>query len=232
MLGRGVEKAMAENPTKRNPFTFQLRGNLIAGVLALAPLAAVWLVLRVLLDALYEAGQPLAAPLAAEIGARMPRLVPILSNGAVLSAFAVFLALAVIYAVGLVTSRVAGRRLVALVERVIARIPLVETVYSAVKKLADVLQRHPGAVSRVVLIAFPHSEARAIGLLTRSFQDAKTGEALAAVLVPTAPNPTTGYLQIVPMRALTPTDLSLDQAMSMLFSGGSNAPENFTLERM
>ena len=224
-------KAMAENPAKRNPFAFHLRGNLIAGFLALAPLAAVWLVFRFVLEVLYEAGQPLAAPLADAIGTRMPRLVPLLSNAFIQTAFAVLLALAAIYAVGFVTSRVVGRRLMALVERVIVRIPLVETVYSAVKKLVTVVQRRPGEASRVVLIAFPHAGARAIGLVTRSFRDARTGEALAAVLVPTAPNPTTGYLQIVPEKDLTPTNLSVEQAMSIIFSGGSNAPETLTLER-
>jgi uncharacterized membrane protein len=63
----------------------------------------------------------------------------------------------------------------------------------------------------------------------RVFKDAATGEDLAAVLVPSAPNPTTGFLQIVAAKDLTPTDLSLDQAMTMIVSGGATAPERLTL---
>jgi uncharacterized membrane protein len=63
----------------------------------------------------------------------------------------------------------------------------------------------------------------------RVFKDGATGEELAAVLVPTAPNPSTGYLQIVPAKKLIPTDLSMDQAMTMIVSGGAMTPDSITL---
>jgi uncharacterized membrane protein len=222
---------MAENPPRRNPFAFNIRGNLVAGILALAPLLAVWIVFRFLVEILFEAGAPLAAPIANAVESAVPELAPVLSNPVVEQTIAVLLALGVIYAIGFVTSRVIGMRLMGTFERVIARIPVVEIVYSAVKKLANVIRRRPDEVSRVVLVEFPHPGARAIGLLMRSFKDARTGEDLAAVLVPTAPNPTTGYLQIVPAKSLTPTDMSLDEAMSMIISGGAQVPDRITLER-
>jgi uncharacterized membrane protein len=222
---------MAESPPRRNPFAFNIRGNLVAGILALAPLVAAWLVFSFLVDVLFDAGAPLAGPIADIIEGWIPQLTPILSNPTVQEIIAVLLALSVIYAVGFVTSRVIGMRLMGYFERVIARIPVVEIVYSAVKKLVNVIQRHPDDASRVVLIEFPHPGARAIGLVMRSFKDAKTGEELAAVLVPTAPNPTTGYLQIVAARNLTPTDMSIDQAMSMIISGGAQVPEHISLAR-
>ncbi len=222
---------MAESPPRRNPFAFNIRGNLVAGILALAPLVAAWLVVRFLVSILFEAGAPLATPLASTIEGWAPSLVPVLSNAAAQEFIAILVALGVIYAIGFVTSRVIGMRLVGFFERVIARIPVVEIVYSAVKKLVTVIQRRPDEASRVVLVEFPHPGVRAIGLVMRSFKDAKTGEDLAAVLVPTAPNPTTGYLQIVSLKSLTPTDMSLDQAMSMIISGGAQVPDHITLER-
>jgi len=222
---------MAESPPRRNPFAFNIRGNLVAGILALAPLVAAWLVFSFLVDVLFDAGAPLAGPIADIIEGWIPQLTPVLSNPTVQEIIAVLLALSLIYAVGFVTSRVIGMRLMGYFERVIARIPVVEIVYSAVKKLVNVIQRHPDDASRVVLIEFPHPGARAIGLVMRSFNDAKTGEELAAVLVPTAPNPTTGYLQIVAARNLTPTDMSIDQAMSMIISGGAQVPEHISLAR-
>lgn len=214
---------------ERNPFAFNIRGNLIAGVLALAPLIAVWLVFDFLLNVLFLAGQPMAQALAQAIEGPLPGLKPLLAEPWVQWLTAVFGALFVIYAIGFVTSRVIGQRLMSLVERIIARIPVVETVYSAVRKLANVLQREPDGSARVVLIEFPHPGARALGLVMRVFKDAATGEELAAVLVPTAPNPTTGYLQIVPADKLTPTDLTMEQAMTMIVSGGSNAPDHISL---
>jgi uncharacterized membrane protein len=58
----------------------------------------------------------------------------------------------------------------------------------------------------------------------RTFADATTGEELAAILVPTAPNPSTGYLQIVPIRRIVPTAITMDEAMTMILSAGAASP--------
>jgi uncharacterized membrane protein len=216
----------------RNPFAFNIRGNLIAGLLALAPLIAVWLVFDFLLNALFLAGHPLAQPFAQFVADRFPAWRPLLAEAAVQWFIAVFAALFLLYAIGFVTSRVIGKRLVGFAEGIIVRIPLVETIYSAVKKLVAVIQHQPeGGTARVVLVEYPHPGMRAIGLVMRVFQDQVTGEDLAAVLVPTSPNPTTGYLQIVPAKDLTPTDMSVDQAMTVIVSGGATAPDHLTLSR-
>ncbi|HTW35675.1 MAG TPA: DUF502 domain-containing protein [Rhizomicrobium sp.] len=221
---------MAEKLFARNPFAFNIRGNLIAGVLALAPLIAVWLVFKFLLEVLFEAGEPLAKPLADQIEAWNPRLAPLLANPTAHWLTAVLVALAVIYAIGFVTSRVIGKRLIHYVEQVILRIPLVETIYSAVKKLVGVIQHAPQGTARVVLVEFPHPGTRAIALVMRVFKDMKTGDDLAAVLVPSAPNPTTGFLLVVPAKELTPTDLSMDQAMTIIVSGGATAPDHISFK--
>ena len=222
---------MAEKLFQRNPFAFNIRGNLIAGVLALAPLIAVWLVFKFLLEVLFEAGEPLAKPLADEIETWNPQLAPLLANPTAHWLTAVLVALAVIYTIGFVTSRVIGKRLIHYVEQVILRIPLVETIYSAVKKLVGVIQHAPQGTARVVLVEFPHPGMRAIALVMRVFKDMKTGEDLAAVLVPSAPNPTTGFLIVVPAKDLTPTDLTMDQAMTVIVSGGATAPDHISFKR-
>ncbi len=122
-----------------------------------------------------------------------------------------------------------GRKAVEYLERLVGRIPVVQSIYAAARKLVNVLQQKPEGGSRVVLIAFPHPGLRAIGFLMRTFHDATTGEELAAVYVPTAPNPTSGYLEIVPIGDLMPTDMSMDQAMTMILSGGATAPDKITI---
>jgi uncharacterized membrane protein len=139
-------------------------------------------------------------------------------------------ALLALYSIGAIASRMLGQRIIHLFERIIVRIPLVETIYSAAKKLVDVLRQKPGAgTQRVVLIDFPSPGLKAIGFVMRTFPDAKSGEMLAAVYVPTAPNPTSGYLQIVPLAALTPTDLQSDEAMTMILSGGAVTPDHVSI---
>src|SRR5271169_6623420 len=117
---------MAEGNNERNPFAFNIRGNLIAGLLALAPLIAVWLVFDFLLDLLFQAGRPLARAIAGIIESALPELTPVLDDATVEWLIAVFGALLVLYAIGAVTSRVVGIRLMGMFERLIARIPLVE----------------------------------------------------------------------------------------------------------
>jgi len=128
-----------------------------------------------------------------------------------------------------VTSRVIGQRLWAFFESIITRIPLVQTVYSATRKLVDVLRTKPENAQRVVLIDFPRDGAKTIGFVMRTFTDANSGVEMAAVYVPTAVNPTTGYLQLLPVAQLTPSDMPPDQAMAMIISAGAVMPERMSL---
>lgn len=218
--------------TPRRPFYHaNFQRYLLAGLLTITPLIAVWLVFNFFLNTLSTFGQPLAVPLTDFIDQSAPGATPWLANGTVRYVIAVVVALLALYTIGAVASRVVGQRFIGVFERVIARIPLVETIYSAVKKLVDVMQQKPGSAQRVVLVDFPGDGLKAIGFVMRVFDDSRTGEELAAVYVPTAPNPTSGYLQIVPLAKLIPTDMATDQAMTMILSGGAVSPDRMSIAR-
>jgi uncharacterized membrane protein len=213
---------------ERKSFRQSVQSNLIAGVLTVIPLIVVWFVLDFVFAFLSAVGAPVAAGLTMFITDQMPNAAPLLEDRAFRWFVAVIIAIVLLYAIGYVASRMAGKRLIAAFEGLIARIPVVETVYSASKKLVNVLQQTPGGGARVVLVDFPHPGMKAIGLVMRSFRDSATGEQLAAVFVPTTPNPTSGYLAILPLERLVPTSMSMDQAMTMIVSGGTVAPEEFS----
>ena len=118
-----------------------------------------------------------------------------------------------------------GQRLLRWFETLVARIPLASTIYGSARKLLDILQTKPDGTQRVVLIDFPHAEMKTLGFVTRVMREQGTGRELAAVYVPTTPNPTSGYLEIVPVEKITPTDWNVDQAMSFIISGGAMAPD-------
>jgi uncharacterized membrane protein len=84
---------------------------------------------------------------------------------------------------------------------------------------------------RVVLVDFPIPGQKSIGFLTRTLVDSVTGEELAAVLLPNAINPTSAFLQLLPMRSVTVTDLNMEQAMSMLLTGGAVAPDRIAFSQ-
>lgn len=206
-----------------------IRSNLIAGIFTVIPLLVVWMVLDFIFSLLFEVGSPVEEGVNRFIMDRMPGAEPLLRNALFQWLIAVVMALLLLHTIGAIASRMVGKRLIAGIEGLIARIPVVETVYSASKKLIGVLQQKPDGSARVVLIEFPHAGMRAIGLVMRVFPDAVTGEELAAVYVPTTPNPTSGYLEILPVRSLIPTAMTMEQAMTMIVSGGAVAPEKFSI---
>lgn len=216
---------MSEKP--RSNLHFQ--SNLIAGLLAITPLIVVWFVFDFLLTTLSQWGHPLAVQLSDFIRTNYPPAAPWLANPTIQWFSAVLVSLLVLYLIGAFTSAMVGRRLVDIIESVIHRIPIVQSIYSAAKKLIGVLQQKPEGGSRVVLLEFPHPGLRAIGFLTRTFTDATTGQELAAVYVPTAPNPTSGYLEIVPLASVAQTDMTMDQAMAMILSGGATTPDKIRI---
>lgn len=138
---------------------------------------------------------------------------------------AALVTLAGLYVVGLLTSVVVGRRLIAFTERLLERLPLVQTIYSATKRFLETLRQPPVSGQRVVLIAFPSPEMKAVGFVTKVMTDPDTGRQLAAVYVPTSPNPTSGYIEVVPVEDMVQTDWSVEEAMAFVMTGGTNAPD-------
>jgi uncharacterized membrane protein len=144
---------------------------------------------------------------------------------------AVILALALLYILGRVTSQVVGRQALRLFEGALERLPFVAKIYGSVRQLIDSMLVKQGTTQRVVLVDFPMLGQKAIGFLTRTMTDSGSGELLAAVLLPNAINPTSAFLQIVPMDRVTETDLNMEQAMSMLMTGGAVAPETILFSK-
>jgi uncharacterized membrane protein len=216
---------MTDATPRKPPLHFNFQGNLIAGLLTITPLVVVWLVFDFFLTTLSNAGHPIASQLVDFIDDRFPGAAPWLADPTIQWLIALIVAILVLYSIGAIASRVVGRKLIEWFERLIGRIPVVQSIYSAAKKLVGVTQQKPEGASRVVLIEFPHPGLKAIGFVMRTFTDTSTGQELAAVFVPTAPNPTSGYLEIAPLPSLVATDISVDQAMAMILSGGATAPE-------
>ncbi len=222
---------MSEETPRERLFQPNFQKNLIAGLLAIIPLVVVWLVFRFLFETLSSFGRPLADSFTDFLRLHVPAVAPVIADGRVRWVTALLLSLLILYCLGAVTNRVLGQRVWAIFEGLINRIPLVQTVYSAARKLVDVLRTKPDNSQRVVLIDFPHEGAKTIGFVMRTFTDAITGEDVAAVYVPTAVNPTTGYLQLLPVAKLVPSDMPADQAMAMVISAGAVMPERMTLTR-
>lgn len=197
---------------------------LITGLLTFVPLWLTWMVFRFVFGLLSEVSSPLVAGLISALGGTEPGSGVLLGQPWLISLIAFVITLVSLYLVGFAANFVLGRRLIEGFERLIERIPVVHSIYGGTKKLMSLLQNKPSGTQRVVLIAFPSPDLKSIGFVTRVFRDA-AGRELAAVYVPTTPNPTGGYLEIVPVEHLTATDWSVDQAMAFLLSAGAVGPD-------
>jgi len=203
-----------------------LQRNILAGIITIGPLFVTYLIFSFLLGTLAKAGLPVVQLFATIFPERWlgePWLQPVL---------AVVLTLAVLWIVGRVTSLVIGRQAFELFEAVLERLPFVAKIYTSVRQLLDSMMAKKESNQRVVLVDFPVQGQKSIGFLTRTMTDSVTGEALAAVLLPNAINPTSAFLQILPLQRVTDTDLTMEQAMSMIMTGGAVGPESIRFSQV
>ncbi len=203
----------------------------LTGLLTLLPIWLTWVVVKFVFVLLSGISSPLVVPLSEQIAASFPHYLGWIKVEWMQDIIALAATLLVILSVGVLSRRVIGQRLLRWFGAVIKRIPLASIIYDSAKKLLDMLQTEPGSTQRVVLIDFPHRDMKSVGLATRVMKEEGSGRELAAVYVPTTPNPTSGYLEIVPVELLTPTDWTVDQAMSFIISGGAVAPETMPFTR-
>jgi uncharacterized membrane protein len=202
-----------------------LQRSILAGIITVGPLFVTYLIFSFLLGELAKAGLPLVRLLTAifpEQWLGQAWLQPLL---------AVVLTLVVLYVVGQVTSLVIGRQAFNLFEALLDRLPVVAKIYSSVRQLIDTMMAKNESGQRVVLVDFPIAGQKSIGFLTRTMKDSTTGMELAAVLLPNAINPTSAFLQVLPLERVVETDLTMEQAMSMLMTGGAVCPDTLRFTR-
>lgn len=204
---------------------------ILIGFFTVAPLWVTWLVFDFLLGILADVGTPLLRA----AGRAMHPFSETLSGWLLDSAFqkliAILLTLGGLYAIGMLASLVLGRKLLHWFEGVLARLPLVQTIYGGTKRFLASMRKPPVSGQRVVLISFPTPEMKALGFVTKIMRDETTGRELAAVYVPTSPNPTSGYIEIVPLEDVVQTDWTMEEAMSFVMTGGANAPDHVRFTR-
>jgi uncharacterized membrane protein len=140
----------------------------------------------------------------------------------------VLLALTVLLVTGLVVVHFLGHKLVSVLEGHLGRIPIVGAIFRGSKQLVETVLA-PGSKSfrKVVLIRWPHRDSRAIAFVTGSSLgevQEKTEEDLVCVFLPTTPNPTSGFILMVPRQDLVELEMTVDEAFRMVVSLGVVVP--------
>ena len=195
-----------------------LRKYLIAGLLVWIPLAATFFILKLVIDVmdmtilfLPEAFHP--------------------QNlwGFTIPGLGLILALAILILTGALAANLIGRRLVEIWENILGRIPLVRNIYNAFKQISTtVLASDNKSFRKVVLVEFPKDGLWSIGFLTNpdiDIQLQSLDPEISAIFISTTPNPTTGFLILMPKSKIIELDISIEEAFKLIMSIGVVVPD-------
>ena len=122
-----------------------------------------------------------------------------------------------------------AKSLLGLSEKLISNLPFISTVYTSVKQIIETFSAQQRSVfQRVVMLEYPRKGTYAIGFLTSQAKgeaQQKTSHTLCNIFVPTTPNPTSGFLLMVPETDVIPLDMTIGEGMKLIISGGAVVPE-------
>lgn len=192
---------------------------LIAGVLVFLPIFVTYLVV----DFFYGIVDSLLDPFIRQLGIPHGPGVDIADIGEII------IILIILYGTGLLIGWAVTRLMIDRVHDVIGRIPIVGPVYSTTRHGIDFLSETQTHHYRgVVLLEFPREGVLSMGLITSELGKLNGVDEYLSVYVPTTPVPSSGYLVVVPSSQVTSTDISVDEAMRMIISGGILAGDIFS----
>jgi uncharacterized membrane protein len=195
-----------------------MRKYLIAGLLVWMPLGITFLVIRAIVGFLDKTLLLLPHSYQPDnlLGVHIPGL-------------GVLLAVILVLTTGMIVANLLGRRLIAAWESLLSRIPLVRTLYAGVKQIMEaVLSTDAQSFRRVLLIEYPRKDVWSLAFMTSD----KLGEVqtsledkVIGVFVPTTPNPTSGFVLMVPEKDVIYLDMPVEQGLKMIISMGTVVPE-------
>ena len=196
-----------------------LRNAFFSGVLLLAPLWVTIWAFRTIIDWIGGSFRPLYESYLPQSLQRIPFLWDLVATIAVLL---------LVTALGYLSHYVFGKFFLSITERFIQNIPGVGTVYNTVKQVVATFgSQNRNLFSKVVLVEFPRKGVWTLGFLTGKGQgeaQSRAGTDIWTVFVPTTPNPTSGFLLMLPHDEIVELEMSVGEGMKMIISGGAVVP--------
>ena len=192
---------------------------IITGLLSILPIALTyWIILKLF----HFFSNPGAKIVAIIFKDDVPQYIP---------EFAGFtLTISFIYLTGLLVSNVLGKQIYLWLEKILSRIPFVNTIYKTIKQITSHLSGpERQAFKKVVFIEYPRKEIWTIGMVTGESKN-NDGELFYHIFIPTTPNPTSGYLLYIPQKDTRQTNMSTEEGMKIIISGGMLAPKTNILD--
>jgi uncharacterized membrane protein len=212
-----------------------LRTRVVAGLLMVIPIWVTWVIVKFVFDMMKAATEPLAKKVADAVIRANKDLVPQKVQDYlewIVPLLAVLLTLFLLYLLGMLTANVFGRRIIASIESVFERLPLVKTLYKSIKQIVGAIGGFQSMhFQRVVLIDFPAPGYKRVAFLTSVMEDRDTGRRIASIFIPYTPYLTTGYMQLVPLEEVSETNWTVEEAVKWVMSGGILSPPTVAFDK-
>jgi len=201
-------------------FKKALKKNLIAGLLVTVPAALTYMILSFVITRVDKAMEPVI------VGILGPQNLRLMDEWHIPGMGFLFLAI-FIFAVGFVGTNFIGKKVVALGEKVLHKIPVVRVIYTSIKKVVDTVSlTDKSTFEKMVLITYPREPLKTLGIVCCDTPGGITdGEKMLNVFVPTSPNPTTGFLFMLPEKETQPLKMSVEEGLKMIISFGMTHPD-------
>ncbi len=212
------------------PFHWRIKRSLLSGILILAPITVTLLIIYWLFGQIRRLIRPLVVQLLGMVmdlpgaGGVPPTYLKVLVTTAT-----ILMLLVMLYLLGMISTRVMGKRFISFIEDLIKRVPFAGGLYGASKQVVEAFGGSDKPAYRsVVLVEFPRAGCKALGFLT-GFVVLNKNNRYAKVIIPTAPNPTTGFFELFPADQIEEVSITVEDAFKMILSVGLVSPESLML---
>jgi uncharacterized membrane protein len=202
---------MEGKKTSKGGWARKIRAQFVAGLIVVVPVAASILILIWVFNGIDHILQPIIRQIA----------------GHDIRGVGFGVAVVLIYLIGVITRNFIGRRLMKFSNSVMMRVPVFRVLYDGIRQIMQTVAAPDKAgFMQVVLVEFPRKEMWTVGFVTKEIIT-ESGEKYFNVLIPTSPTPWSGFFQVVKEKDVVRTDISVEDAVKMIVSGGMTTPENF-----
>ena len=180
-----------------------IKRRIFAGLLAIVPIAVTFWILKLL----FTFFDGFATPILKRIGIEIPGL-------------GIILTLVIVFVLGLLVTNVLGKSLFKWGERILAKLPIVNTIYKTIKQITSAFSGSTvKSFQQVIFMQYPRIGLWTMCFVTNESQN-ETGEEFYHVFVPTTPNPTSGVFIIVPKKDVVHPNISVEDGLKAIISGG------------
>lgn len=212
----------SEKTTTSGDFKKNIRRKLVTGLLVIFPIFITFFVIKFLFGLVGGILSPVVKKtfLAFGFALRNSSI-----DDFVVTSISLMLTFVALYFIGVLATNFFGKLILGYFELIVHNTPIINNIYKSSKQLIEIISL-PGrkAFKRVVIVDYPRTGMKVIAFATGSIKS-KDGKELTSIFIPTTPNPTSGFLIYLPESDITDTNMTIEEGMKLIISGGILVPE-------